>query len=207
MYIKIKKFIFAHRVLSIIVLVLLVVLVSTLYYSWIQNVPVTGQVPVKQHIAANASLNTAANPTIPPVATTNYSQNLYTIAVPQTWSEDTNTPVAYQENMQSFTPDSNPSENAHVAIEINNTQDTSLASMSAGLRLLGFHPLTTSVDGIPAQKFIGAVTLSQKILHNTIYLFTYNKQNYLVKLSYQSTADDPGLEQKFTQMVNTMQLK
>ena len=183
MYIKIKKLIYAHRVVSIVVLVVLVVFVSTLYYSLIQSAPVTGQEPVKQHIAANVPLSTTANPTIPPVATTKYSQNTYAIAVPQTWSEDTNTPVAYQENMQSFTPDSNPVENAHVAIEINITRTTSLASISAGLRLLGFHPLTTSVGDIPAQKFSGAVTLSQKVLHNTIYLFTYKQQNYLVKLN------------------------
>ena len=185
---------------------LLVILCSTLIISIrAQNTPQQLQEPPAQQItSANNSFKNNNGPTLPHLETRTYSSATYHVAFPQNWIEDTNADATFHGNMLSLQPDvSNPNENAHVVVEINSTRDISLASMSAGLSLLGFHKSYTTVEGITAQKFTGIVTLSQKTLHNIIYLLTYNNQIYLIKLSYQGSEDDSQLEAEYTEFVNS----
>lgn len=205
MFFTIKNSILQHRVVSLIVAFVLVVIFSMVFFSVNQNV--ASQVPSEQTTAVKTHMINTSNPTVPPMATKIYSGNAYQIAFPQQWIQDTDTAAVYQDNMLSLQPDaSNPNENAHVAVEITSTQDTSLAKMSAGLSLLGFKRTNTTVGGIAAQKFAGTVSLSQKVLHNIAYLFEYKNQVYLIKLSYQGTTDDPRLELEFTQSINSFRV-
>ena len=211
MYSNIKNYILQHRLATFVVLLLIVILFIPVFFSTSQQDKLSKvqEVPVQQHTVTNIPSSTSSEPTLPAVATTIYSEGTYQLAVPQTWTQDTDTATAsdVRGSMTSFVPRaSNADENAHVAIEINSTQDTSLASISGGLAFLGFHKSTTTVSGIAAQKFTGAVTFSQKTLHNTIYLFSYNNQIYLIKLSYQGSVYDLPLEKEFTQVVTSLKL-
>ncbi len=201
----IKNFVTKHRILSVIVLCALIVILSTIYYAIIGPHPVTQVQEPVSHTTNSANTTITIVPTYPKVATQTYTNPTYHISFPQTWTEDTNTTADSQGKMLLIQPEQkNASENAHVAVEINNTQETTLANMSKGLTFLGLHKSYDTVDGISAQKFTGVVNFSGKILHNTIYLFQFDNQIYLIKLSYQGSDTDEQLEQEFIQTVNTM---
>jgi hypothetical protein len=202
MYSLIKNGIYQNRLVSIILLCALTVLISLLYFSLTQPRVILQEPPVHQQTAAKTTV--PGIPTFTPSETQTYTNPTYSMSFPHSWSEDTNTAADTQGKLLSLKPDAqDPLENAQVAVEINSTQDTSLAKIRAGLTFLGLKNSFTSVQGIPAQKFTGTVTLSQKILHNTIYLFSYKEQIYLIKLSYQGEKYDAQLEQEFIQSVNT----
>jgi hypothetical protein len=206
MYSKIRNVLLQHRFESLMILVVVVLIFSAIFFTISQQHPENVQeVPASQSNAQNNPPHiNANNPTLPQVETQTYAGATYHIAFPQTWTEDVNADSDFHGTMLTLKPDtSNPDENAHVAVEITSARDNSLASMSAGLSLLGFHKSYTTVQEIAAQKFTGTVTLSQKMLHNTIYLFSYHSQIYLIKLSYQGSATDAQLEEEFTQSINT----
>jgi photosystem II reaction center protein PsbP len=154
---------------------------------------------------SNVTKTTTQNyPTLPVKDTYTYTGNTYRVTFPKSWNVDTDTLYSTQGKMLYLQPNtSDTTESANVAIEINSTDTTSLSNMSQGLSFLGLKRTDTTIGGISAEKFSGMVTLSQKMLHNTIYLFSKNNQIYLIKLSYVGSNYDAQLEEEFTQFVNS----
>jgi len=198
-----KNYIRQHPLLVSLVLLVFIVLFGIVLYFSSGNTTTEQKAPV-QNISVTKTISKSRSK-LPNIPTKTYTGNNYNVSYPQTWTEDTSAIESTQGNLLYLQPDvSNSNEEAHVAVEINNAEDTTLASMSAGLSFLGFKKVNTIVGGVAAQKFTGKVTLSQKILHNTIYLFPYKDQVYMIKLSYVGSSYDVQLEQEFTQFVNTV---
>ena len=195
-----------HPLFLIFLMLAIIVIVGIGFFTANLNTIKEESPAVQQAYVTKTISNTShaiSNPTFSPKSTYIYTGENYQAKFPTDWTEDVNTLETTQGKMLTLQPNtSTPDESAHVAVEINSATDVPLSSMSANLTFLGFKKDTTVVGGLAAQKFSGTVTLSQKTLHNTMYLFSYNNQTYLVKLSYVGKYDSL-LEQQFTQFVNS----
>lgn len=199
-----------HPLFIVFLLLAIVVIIGIGFFSANLNT-INGQntsiTPIPKNYVTKAMSTTSnnSNPTVAQKSTHIYTGDGYQVAFPTDWTQDTDTPYDNTEgSMIEFQPRALSSdESPHVAVEINDAKDVSLASTSAGLSFLGFKKGITTIGKIPGERFSGTVTLSDKVLHNTIYLFSYNNQTYMIKLSYQGSGYDTQLEQEFTQFVNS----
>lgn len=187
-------------------LFLLIVMAVLLSLTSSSKTPVA-TVPSTKSAEKNTESNNGNVTTPVPVTSTavdswkDFKNVLFSIKYPPTWNESES--LANGTYLVLQPPLIRTGESGHVAVEINDSNRVSVASMSAGLKVLGFRKEIATVAGIQAQKFSGTIKFPGKIIHNTAYLFGNNGKVYFIKLSYQQVEIDSVLEQEFVKIVSS----
>lgn len=190
--------------------VIIVFIIITIFTSNSSNKQVVSPNTIKQTSGKSNKINTDnppqnSSPSTSPSAVANwkvYQNSLYSLKYPQEWKEVENYPdgtyLVLQPNIFKS------GESGHVAVEINDANRVSVASMSAGFTSLGFKNDTILVSGVQAQKFSGRIILPGKIIYDNAYIFGHNGKVYFIKLSYIKPTVDRDLEKEFSDVVKTL---
>lgn len=144
-------------------------------------------------------------PTITKSETLTVDNKQYSIQYPNNWQDKSNEVYTNDGRLLYLQPLNNP--NAKVVVEIMDANKVSIANMQKGFRYAGFEKSNAKIGKISADKYTGSMTLSGVTLHNSIYLFAYYDQIYLIKLSYKQSTIDPVLEKQFDEIVGSLQLR